>query len=153
MSVLERFPFFLDSSISKSSRVRGSRLRAGIQLQTTNEPLLLNLTSLLFGESGSRQLRSPSCCFPRTPTIFGFRPTPSKALAAPIITTLPTWRSYLRMLGLRPSPRDPAIAAVVFGMFLATNRNALQQLCANSPLAEEANSIQTTKPTRSFGDY
>jgi len=114
-----------------------------LQLRASSEPLLPNLKSLTFTDTPEDIVPFiPLFLSTRTTSIdLGFEPDFPEVVAASVVTTIPTLCPNLQRIGLHSMPETPMITAAISEMFLAINRNILQQLDVHLPLTGETNEL------------
>ena len=76
-----------------------------------------------------------------TSITLGFKSDLPEAMIASTITTLPRLCPDLQAIDFYDPPRNPATTAAISGMLLVTNREVLQEFCADSLLTEEASEV------------
>jgi len=114
-----------------------------MQLCAINEPFFPNLKTFDWWGIGESHIPFiPLFLSPRTTHIsLIFESGSPVTMVASMITILPTLCPNLQVINFCHLPRDPMITAAVSRMFLATNRNSLQEFGADSPLTEEASEV------------
>jgi hypothetical protein len=130
--------------------ILSSEVFAVLRFCATDEPLFPNLTNLdLCHTVGEFIPFIPSFLSPRTTSIsiaFTEYKPPKVVFVASMLTAFPTLCPNLQTIYLHSLPRDPIITAAVSKFLLTTNRGALRQFYADSPLTEEAREVIYTLP-------
>ena len=130
--------------------ILSSEVFAVLRFCAIDEPLFPNLTNLYLCHTvGEFVPFVPSFLSPRTTSIsiaFTEYKPPKVVFVASMLTAFPTLCPNLQTIRLHSLPRDTIITAAVSEFLLTTNRGALREFYADSPLTEEAREVIYTLP-------